>query len=87
MYYYKRLPTYDWLADAGITPSNTTNYTLTDLTWALSKRYGAPPYLGCTGPKLNGSGMVFDEVWYYSNVSFPFFVECTFIEYIVGLRC
>src|SRR5436305_7712708 len=38
--YYMRLPTYDWLAKKGITPSNTTTYTLSDMQNALAAEFG-----------------------------------------------
>jgi hypothetical protein len=38
--YYMRLPTYDWLAKSGITPSNTTTYTLSDMQAALTDGHG-----------------------------------------------
>jgi len=73
--YYSRLPTWGWLNAAGIKPSNSTNYTLTDIQAALTKGYGQLPYLGCTGPKYNATpagagssdngGTILDEVWYY----------------------
>jgi ribonuclease T2 len=76
--YYKRNPTYDWLAKAGITPSNSTTYTLSDMQDALTAEFGAVPYIGCSGPKYNtiveGAGStdtgrtVIDEVWYYQHV-------------------
>lgn len=76
--YYRRLPTWKWLAQAGIQPSNSTNYTLSNIQTALSKGYGATPYLGCSGPRYNtteaGKGSkdtgftVLSEAWYYFNV-------------------
>jgi ribonuclease T2 len=76
--YYQRLPTWGWLNAAGIKPSNTTNYTLSDIQAALTKAYGQLPYLGCSGPKYNStpagagsndSGSIYlDEVWYYFYV-------------------
>lgn len=70
--FYEHLPTYNWLAAAGITPSNTTKYSLADLQSALTGAYGALPYIGCTGPRNNVTGdtgyTVVDEVWYYSHV-------------------
>ena len=76
--YYRRLPTYDWLAEAGITPSNSTTYTLSDMQNALSSKWGAVPYLGCSGPRYNetaaGKGSTddgrtsLDELWYYQHV-------------------
>jgi ribonuclease T2 len=77
--YYQRLPTWLWLSNAGIKPSNTTTYTLSDIQSALVKGYGALPYTGCFGPAYNttaaGNGtkdngkIYFDEVWYYFYVS------------------
>jgi ribonuclease T2 len=74
--YYRGLPTYDWLADAGIVPSNTTRYSLTDLQSALKNRFGALPYIGCSGPRYssivaNSTDKGYtnvDEVWYYHHV-------------------
>lgn len=78
--YYNRLPTYGWLSAANIRPSNSTNYTLSDMQSALGKGYGAVPYLGCSGPRYNtttaGAGSndtgytVLSETWYYFNVSY-----------------
>lgn len=77
--YYKRLPTWGWLAQAGIRPSNTTGYSLTDLQSALTKGYGKLPYVGCAGPAYNttaaGKGssdngkIYLTEAWYYFYVS------------------
>jgi ribonuclease T2 len=79
--YYQRLPTYDWLAEAGIKPSNSTTVSLGDLQTVLTEKYGATPYIGCSGPRYNttaeGQGSpdsgrtVVSEVWYYSYVSQP----------------
>lgn len=76
--YYQRFPTYAWLQQAGITPSNTTQVTLSDVQGALTKASTAIPYVGCTGPKYNettaGQGSsdngrtVIDELWYYMYV-------------------
>jgi hypothetical protein len=37
---FKTLPTYQWLEDAGITPSSSTTHTLASLTAAIKKGYG-----------------------------------------------
>ena len=76
--YYENLPTYGWLSAANIRPSNTTTFTLGDMQDALTKGFGALPYIGCSGPKYNataaGNGTldngatVVDEVWYYYHV-------------------
>ncbi|EMD00455.1 hypothetical protein BAUCODRAFT_62004, partial [Baudoinia panamericana UAMH 10762] len=59
---YQTLPTYDWLAAAGITPSCTTTYTSAQISSALAANFGGHSvYLGCSGGAL-------DEVWYYFNV-------------------
>jgi ribonuclease T2 len=73
--YFIRLPTWRWLAQAGIRPSNTTGYSLSDIQTALTKGYGKLPYLGCSGPAYNttaaGKGttdngaIYLDEAWYY----------------------
>lgn len=77
--YYKGLPSYKWLANAGITPSNTTKYTLSDMQSALTSAFGALPYIGCSGPKYNtttagknstdNGGTIVDELWYYHHVN------------------
>ncbi|KAF2416530.1 ribonuclease T2 [Tothia fuscella] len=76
--YDQRLPTWGWLSAANVRPSNSTNYTLSEFQSALSKGYGALPYIGCSGPRYNntvaGAGSrdtgftVISEVWYYYNV-------------------
>ncbi|PNY28357.1 Ribonuclease Trv [Tolypocladium capitatum] len=58
---FKTLPTYDWLAAAGITPSDSTTYALADIQAALEAQHGASVTLGCKGKAL-------DEVWYHFNV-------------------
>lgn len=83
--YYNRLPTYGWLSAANIRPSNSTNYTLSNMQAALRKGYGAVPYLGCSGPRYNtttaGLGSndtgytVLSETWYYFNVSIQTFIR------------
>lgn len=77
--YYKKLPSFKWLADAGIHPSNTTSYSLSDIQSALSDRFGELPFVGCSGPKYNeteaGKGSldagatVLSELWYYHHVN------------------
>ncbi|WVR04871.1 hypothetical protein IAU60_001883 [Kwoniella sp. DSM 27419] len=56
-------PTYQWLQDAGIQPSNQTSYSVWDLQDALTNRSGAVPYLGCSG----STRQTLSEVWYYSH--------------------
>lgn len=77
--YFTWLPTYEWLEDKKITPSNETGYSLTDIQGALSEKYGAVPYVGCSGKRYNetdagkgsqdGGRTVLSEVWYFSWVS------------------
>ena len=77
--YYRRLPTYGWLNQAGIKPSNTTTYSIGQFQDALTKGYGALPYIGCSGPRYNetaaGKGSSdngrtqISETWYYFHVS------------------
>ncbi|KAI1821945.1 ribonuclease T2 family protein [Xylaria intraflava] len=76
--YYKRLPTWRWLAEGGIVPSNRTSYTLSHIQGVLTSRFGKLPYLGCTGARYNethaGRGSsddgftALDEMWYYYHV-------------------
>ncbi|KAI5208168.1 ribonuclease T2 [Aureobasidium subglaciale] len=73
--YYRRLPTWGWLAQAGIKPSNTTTYSLSQFQTALNSSYGALPYIGCSGPRFNETAAgrnstdngrtQISEVWYY----------------------
>lgn len=58
---FKTLPTYEWLEAAGITPSNSKTYTLSEIEAALKTGFGYVPYLGCDSDVL-------DEVWYAYNV-------------------
>lgn len=64
--WYRTVPTYKWLADAGIVPSNCTTYSLSDIQATLTAAFGAVPYLACTGSKSeDGSGYTaLSEVWY-----------------------
>ncbi|CAO1638236.1 unnamed protein product [Parajaminaea phylloscopi] len=62
---FQKLPTYRWLAHAGIKPSNTTTYTLAQIESALERRFGAKPYIGCSkGNQLN-------EFWYFTYTHGP----------------
>lgn len=79
--YYRRLPTWEWLNEVKIVPSNSTTYTLGDIQGQLTKKYGAVPYIGCSGPRFNETAAgknstdngrtVVNEVWYYMHVSEP----------------
>ncbi|KAG1754930.1 ribonuclease T2 [Suillus paluster] len=58
---FQTLPTYDWLADAGITPSSSETYTLSSLLSALEAASGGyTPALGCSGSTLNSIS------WYFN---------------------
>jgi ribonuclease T2 len=57
---FKDLPTYDWLASAGITPSSSKNYTNAQISTALQKQFGATPILSCTSGQLNQVEYVFN---------------------------
>ena len=58
---FKTLPTYKWLAEAGITPSSSETYSSDEITSALEGKHGAAVTIGCDGDELN-------EVWYHFNV-------------------
>ncbi|CCF41495.1 ribonuclease T2 family protein [Colletotrichum higginsianum] len=78
VHYYKETPTWKWLADKAITPSNATAYSLADFQTALKEGHGAVPYIGCSGPRYNateaGKGSLdngytqLSEAWYYFHV-------------------
>ncbi|KHN98165.1 ribonuclease T2 precursor [Metarhizium album ARSEF 1941] len=75
----RRLPSFRWLSDAGIRPSNKTGYSLSDMQYALTKESGQLPFIGCDGPRYNetkaGKGSKdhgrteVNELWYYYHVS------------------
>ncbi|GMM35276.1 hypothetical protein DASC09_026010 [Saccharomycopsis crataegensis] len=56
---YHELPTFTWLADAGIVPSYSQTYKAEDIQAALDKAFGYKVFVGCT------NGTILDEVWYY----------------------
>jgi ribonuclease T2 len=49
---FQNLPTYQWLAAAGITPSSSTTHTLASLQSALKAKYGYTPELDCESGAL-----------------------------------
>jgi ribonuclease T2 len=77
--YYKRFPTFKWLAEAQITPSNSTGYNYTGIRDVLFAKTGGVPFIGCNGPRYNttaaGKGSLdngytaLSEIWYYEYVS------------------
>ncbi|THH21239.1 hypothetical protein EW146_g285 [Bondarzewia mesenterica] len=50
---FKTLPTYDWLAAEGITPSSSQTFTLSQLTTALKNQAGVIPAIDCSGSSIN----------------------------------
>jgi ribonuclease T2 len=59
---FKSLPSYQWLSDAGITPSTSNTYTTQAIQDALAKnRPGVTVTLGCKSGALN-------EIWYHYDV-------------------
>ncbi|XXH01411.1 hypothetical protein Hte_007771 [Hypoxylon texense] len=59
---FQTLPTYKFLADAGIAPSATATYKLADIQAALSRNHGGESvYVGCSGGAI-------EQVYYYYNV-------------------
>jgi ribonuclease T2 len=58
---FKTLPTYEWLASQGITPSTTQTYTLSQLTSALKAASGYTPALDCSGSNIN-------QIYWYFNL-------------------
>ncbi len=77
--YYQQVPTWRWLAEGGITPSNTTAYSVSAIQDALQTKFGKIPHIGCAGPRYNqteaGKGSsdngftVLSEMWYYYHVN------------------
>ncbi|CED84786.1 Ribonuclease, T2 family [Phaffia rhodozyma] len=66
VYYFKRavqvyqtLPSYDWLAAAGIVPSLDKTYTLAEITQVLETQHGGGVNVQCT------SANELDELWYH----------------------
>ncbi|KAJ7154188.1 ribonuclease T2-like protein [Mycena filopes] len=56
---FKTLPTYQWLANQGITPSSSATHTLASLTTALRTESGFEPVLDCEGNTLDSIS------WYF----------------------
>jgi ribonuclease T2 len=77
--YYKRFPTFKWLEEANITPSNKTGYSYSAIRDTLFANHGGIPFIGCNGPRYNataaGKGSLdngytaLSEIWYYEYVS------------------
>ncbi|KAI0409653.1 ribonuclease T2-like protein [Xylaria palmicola] len=58
---FQALPTYAWLAAAGIVPSSTQTYTLAAIQAALTAHHGHNVVIRCSGSTLN-------ELWYHFHV-------------------
>lgn len=58
---FKTLPSYEWLSEAGITPSDSKTYTSAEIQDALKAKHGNEVTIGCK----DGS---FNEIWYHYNV-------------------
>ncbi|KAL6872694.1 ribonuclease T2 [Trichoderma novae-zelandiae] len=59
---FQTLPSYDWLATAGIFPSTTLTYTLATIQYALTAHHGQNVIINCNrNSELN-------ELWYHYNV-------------------
>jgi len=54
---FKALPSYTWLANAGIVPSSSKTYTAAQIQAALKAGFGASVTIGCSSGALN-------EIWY-----------------------
>ena len=59
---FENLPSYKWLSDAGIVPSNDVKYAKTDIAAALNAKFGAEVYFACD---KNGA---INEIWYYYHL-------------------
>ncbi|KAF7904069.1 hypothetical protein EAF00_001403 [Botryotinia globosa] len=58
---FKILPTYTWLANAGIVPSTTKTYTSAQIQAAITAGFGYPAIIQCKSSSL-------DEIWYSFEV-------------------
>lgn len=58
---FKGLPSYDWLAEAGIVPSSTKTYTAAAIQAALRAHHGYDVIINCRNGEL-------DEIWYHYNI-------------------
>lgn len=58
---FQALPSYEWLAAAGIKPSTSQTYTLAAVQAALKAKHGQDVVINCKGGELN-------ELWYHYNV-------------------
>lgn len=58
---FKTLPTYTWLAEAGIVPSSSATYTLAQITSAIKAKWGYTVALDCSSGNIN-------QIYYYFNL-------------------
>lgn len=59
---FKEVPTFEFLAKAGILPSHTETYARADIEDALEKAHGAPVVVNCRQGAIS-------EVWYFFNIA------------------
>lgn len=59
---YKEYPTYEWLKEAGIVPSETDTYAKDEILSVLREKSGAEPYIRCDYKNA------FQEVWYFNHL-------------------
>ncbi|KAJ5916318.1 hypothetical protein N7504_000333 [Penicillium tannophilum] len=59
---YQQRPSYKFLADAGIVPSNRQTYAREDIENALERGHGAPVTIHCRRG-------IFNEIWYHFNIA------------------
>lgn len=59
---YSKLPTYQWLSDAGIVPSNSQTYTKSEISKALADKFGSEVYIACD------RNNALNEVWYFHQL-------------------
>ncbi|GMM36257.1 ribonuclease T2 [Saccharomycopsis crataegensis] len=58
---WEKLPTFQWLAEAGIHPSVDVTYTKKQIEEALAEKFGATPFIKCN--RFNG----IQEIWYFNT--------------------
>jgi ribonuclease T2 len=79
---YRQLPTYEWLAEAGILPSYTKIYTREEILSVLKEKSGAEPYIRCDYENA------FQEVWYFHHLHGSLVGEnFTPIDTLTNSRC
>lgn len=59
---YEKLPTFEWLSEAGIVPSHDKTYTKDEISKALADKFGSEVYIACD--RNNG----LQEVWYFHQL-------------------